>query len=928
MDIALLSVLTAMLTSALIVLVYLYLYFHEKEPCIAIWTLAFAMYLPRHVCQYLLLVTYPGSVILLLLEHFFMTASTMLLLLGTLAYLKKPLRYMQRTVLITALLAILCVVLLMQNHTILKQFAYFILTAVAVYNGVLFTRVEYIDRMTRVFALGTFVLYGCYRIVFAFLFENAGFYKYSFNLSIIFKMLLAVSILFSFMLKRKHDYSGSEDKFRLLTVNGQDIIYRYRTLPTPCYEYVSPSAIEMTGYTAEEFYRNPYLYLVITYKDDRNKLVQFLESLQDIPKSAEVRLVRKDGQLLWIEFRGVRIYDAKGEAVAVEGVIRNIDDRKTAELALIHSEQRYRTLAENTLDTIVEMDMLGTMLYVSPNSISFGYEAKELIGRNAFEFIHSDDHENILRKHKMAAADKGSFQVDYRFPAKDGTWCWLESVAKVFETSTGELRIVLVNRDVTKRKEAEMQLNVQKAYFQQLFESSPEAIVMLHNDDRIIKANRGFENLFQYKHDEITGEYINSLIVPQGMYEEATDISNTVINGQNVHGEAVRQRKDGSLVDVEILGYPILVDGNQVGIFGIYSDITVRKKVEEQLLYLSWHDALTGLYNRTYFEREMNRLNETILPVALLICDVDGLKLINDTMGHDAGDAMLIEAAKIIRNCFRDSGIFARIGGDEFSILLPGVEAYMAESMCSKLRESVDEYNVNNSQLPLSISIGLATRHNAGIFMTDVFKEADNNMYREKLHRSQSAKSAIVQTLMKALEARDFITEGHGERLQDLVALTALSIGMSEQAVSDLRLLAQFHDIGKVGISDNILFKAGPLTPEEKEEMKRHSEIGYRIARSSPDLVPIADWILKHHEWWNGKGYPFGLKGTDIPLEARILGIVDAYDAMTSDRPYRKALSHGEAIAELLRYSAIQFDPELVVQFTLVIEPHVLARHG
>jgi len=127
-----------------------------------------------------------------------------------------------------------------------------------------------------------------------------------------------------------------------------------------------------------------------------------------------------------------------------------------------------------------------------------------------------------------------------------------------------------------------------------------------------------------------------------------------------------------------------------------------------------------------------------------------------------------------------------------------------------------------------------------------------------------------------------------------------------------MRLLAQFHDIGKVGIPDRILFKPGPLTPQEIEEMRKHCEIGHRIALSAPDLVPIADWILKHHEWWNGQGYPLGLKGEEIPLECRILSIVDAYDAMTNNRPYRKALPHQVAMEELIKCSGTQFEPHLV----------------
>jgi len=193
---------------------------------------------------------------------------------------------------------------------------------------------------------------------------------------------------------------------------------------------------------------------------------------------------------------------------------------------------------------------------------------------------------------------------------------------------------------------------------------------------------------------------------------------------------------------------------------------------------------------------------------------------------------------------------------------------------------------------------------------------------RELVERAQLLAQGMefVQALTKALAARDFITEGHAERLQHLVTDLARSLGVPEYNIGDLRLLAQFHDIGKVGVSDSILFKPGIFTPGERLEMQRHCAIGHRIALSAPDMVHIADWILKHHEWWNGEGYPQGLKEEEIPLECRILAIADAYDAMTNDRPYRKAISHEEAVAELRRNSGIQFDPQLVQEFIQMLE--------
>ncbi|MGE5421825.1 MAG: diguanylate cyclase domain-containing protein [Ignavibacteriales bacterium] len=353
---------------------------------------------------------------------------------------------------------------------------------------------------------------------------------------------------------------------------------------------------------------------------------------------------------------------------------------------------------------------------------------------------------------------------------------------------------------------------------------------------------------------------------------------------------------------------------------GIATDITERKIMTDQIAYLDQHDSLTGFYNRTFFDSFLKRFeDESLESAGILICDIDGLKLVNDTLGHKHGDQLLITSSQLLRDCFSETDIISRVGGDEFAVLCLNSTKSQLDVKVREFNNRIADYNSTNQELTLSISMGVAIRCSGTPSMYNLYKEADHNMYREKLHRTQSNRNALVQTLMAALEARDFITEGHADRLQGLAALVAVGIGLPEHVAADLRLLAQFHDIGKVGIPDRILFKPGPFDQDELQEMRKHCEIGHRIALSTPDLAPVADWILKHHEWWNGDGYPLGLKGESIPLPCRILSIADAYDAMTSDRPYRKAMCHTDAAIELNRCSGTQFDPAMVDLFLQVL---------
>ncbi|MDR7867938.1 MAG: PAS domain S-box protein [Sporomusaceae bacterium] len=420
----------------------------------------------------------------------------------------------------------------------------------------------------------------------------------------------------------------------------------------------------------------------------------------------------------------------------------------------------------------------------------------------------------------------------------------------------------------------------------------------------------------------VLGKPMLDFIHPDDVEFVSADFRQILNNGAPIGAQYRVRHAAGHWVWAESISKSIIDEqGNILGTVTCCRDITSRKRIEQQLKYQAIRDPITGLHNRTYFEIEMARLtNPELQPVGLIICDLDGLKYINDTLGHDVGDQLLANLADLIRDPFSDDEVVARIGGDEFAVILPQADEASLAAARGRINATIEAYNSKNPTIPLCVSVGTAIT-GPTLSIHGLFKEADNSMYREKLLSQHSSRSSVVQALKKALEVRDFVTEGHATRLRDLTLRLAKACGFPDYKHTDLCLFAEFHDIGKVGIPDHILFKPEQLTLGELKVMRSHAEIGHRIAISTPDLEPIADWILKHHEWWNGKGYPLGLKGAKIPIECRMLAIADAYDAMTNDRPYRKAIPPAEALAEIKRCAGTQFDPDLAEQFALLLAP-------
>lgn len=333
-----------------------------------------------------------------------------------------------------------------------------------------------------------------------------------------------------------------------------------------------------------------------------------------------------------------------------------------------------------------------------------------------------------------------------------------------------------------------------------------------------------------------------------------------------------------------------------------------------EITYLSFNDKLTGLKNRVYIEKIFEEINnKKVSNYAIIMGDLNGLKITNDTFGHKEGDKLLIIISKILKDNCEVDDIVSRWGGDEFIILIQNKDSSYVSQLINKIKASCCDGR--ELKFKFNIALGSAETKDSFIKTEELMKIAEERMYRNKLMESKSFRSASITSLEKSLHEKHNETEEHTTRIRNLCVQFGFKLGLSQEELDELELLGALHDIGKIGISNQILMKPEKLTDDEWGIMKTHTEIGYRIAKASPGLEHIADEILYHHERFDGTGYPHGLKGYDIPFLSRILNIVDSFDVMTHSRSYKNALSVEFAIKELKRCSGSQFDPELVQVF-------------
>ncbi|WP_296972013.1 HD domain-containing phosphohydrolase [Tepidanaerobacter sp. EBM-38] len=363
-------------------------------------------------------------------------------------------------------------------------------------------------------------------------------------------------------------------------------------------------------------------------------------------------------------------------------------------------------------------------------------------------------------------------------------------------------------------------------------------------------------------------------------------------------------------------------------IFNNVWTLVMRKRNEELLIkekellkttlnsieYLSYHDQLTGLYNRRFFEEELRRLDtQRNLPISVIMADVNGLKLANDAFGHELGDKLLQKAADVLKMSCRKEDIIARVGGDEFIILLPKTSEKDVKQIIERI--IIASSNVKVGSIPLSMSCGWEAKKTVGDDINEVLKKAENLMYKRKLFESPSMRNAAVTAVIQTLYETHKLEEKHSKRVSDLCVAMGKELFLNARELAELRTIGLLHDIGKVAIDKAILSKSDPFTDEELMEIRRHPETGYRILSSVSDLSEIAQYVLLHHERWDGSGYPKGLKGKEIPFKSRIVAIADAYDYMTSYNPQKRTLSQNEAIERIKKGAGKEFDPELAKVF-------------
>jgi len=631
---------------------------------------------------------------------------------------------------------------------------------------------------------------------------------------------------------------------------------------------------------------------------------------------------KKDGTLFAVEITA-NLFELSGRKVIIESM-RDITERKKAEDALRQSEEKYRLIIENSHDIIYILNMDGIITFASPSWIRIlGHPLNQVEGKPFQQFIHPDDIKKALTAiQKVMATGKITFGIEYRALHIDGSWRWHVSNAIPLKDAAGTIiGFEGIARDITERRIAEEKL-LETNHRQKMANAAGGVGIWNLNlttneltwDDQMFAlygiTRKQFTSVYQawisglHPEDAERGDR-EIQMAARGEKEFDTEFRVVWPDGTIHHINARAQvRRDGT--------------GKPLEMIGTNYDITDRKRAEEVIIHLSYHDQLTGLYNRRFFKEEIKRLDtKRQLPLSIILGDLNNLKLTNDAFGHQEGDRLLTETAKLLKKVCRSDDILARWGGDEFVILLPKTSIAAAEEIAQRIEKECSELFIQ--KIPIGLAIGIAAKTESRQNMEDIIFEAESNMYKNKLAGKQSNAGSVIAALEQALYEKSNETMDHTQRLRELSIKLGKKLNLHPHQLDELSLLASLHDIGKVAVPETILLKEGALSEKEWEVIRKHPATGFNIAQSSPQIAHIAKYILSCHENWDGSGYPSGLAKEKIPLLSRIMAIADSYDVMTSKRTYKSAMSKDDAVKELRRCSGTQFDPALVEKFIEVL---------
>ncbi len=686
--------------------------------------------------------------------------------------------------------------------------------------------------------------------------------------------------------------------------------------------YVNGRWCELSGLSVEQALGEGWM--AALHPDDLERVLGEWSDASQAGRDStvEYRFLR-NGEVVWIEGFATALRDEQGVVNGWVGTCLDLSSKKQAEDELLRAGERFRAAFDNAPIGVAVVGLDGRWLQVNQALCELlGYEAEKLLSLTVIEVTHPADMD-ASTSHWRSQLELGAdpHRIEKRYVRADGRVVFVSVSSTLVRDSAGApLYAVAQIEDITTRRKTRQALEEAEERFRRAFDDAPIGLALVGLDGRWLRVNRMLCEITGYAESQLLEQGFQEITHPDDLAADLEHVERMLSGEDRVYQMEKRYlRPDGEpvwvLLSVSLVRDP---DGKPLYFVSQVQDIGERRRAQRELERLANYDSLTGLRNRRKLVADLERTlaaADAPGPHLLAIFDLNGFKNYNDSFGHPAGDALLARLGKRLAEAVGSDGQAYRLGGDEFCVLADGRVAAagrILDAAVAALTEAGDRFEVSSSFG--SVFLPAEARD-----VDSALRLADERLYAHK-HEFKSARREPPEVLRRMLSELEPGLQEHIDAVAELSTRVGARLGLTGDTLDELRLAAGLHDIGKLAIPDAVLQKPGPLSEEEWALVRNHTLVAQRILAGAPTMRSVGEIVRATHERWDGTGYVDALATREIPLAARIIAVCDAYTAMISDRPYREALTHAEALAELRRCAFTQFDPEIVQVFCAEIE--------